>query len=654
MGGLADLTGTTLGRYKMISLIGRGGMATVYKARDAGLDRVVAVKLLHPHLSADSSFVARFRREARVVASLRHPNIVRVFDFDSVDGEYFMVMEFVDGPTLAALLKRLARRRQKLSPEEVERIFTPLCSAIDYADQQGLVHRDIKPANIILTRTGEPVITDYGIAKIAGATSYTLPGTVIGSAQYMSPEQAQGLLSDGRSDIYSLGICLFEALTGRVPYDGETTGTILAQHVNAAVPSARALNPELSEAVDALIARVLAKDPAQRYQHAAELARDLTEALGPVLGQPPATVVADAAPQDPAPAEAPPTEAALLTTAPDVAAATVLVAEPLVPGQETTKSDPEVDGGAVSRRGGRSGPPRRTVVVLAAAALLLVAGIVAAVALLRSGPSGTSSTTAAASISAPTAPLGSAVTSGPGSSVSSTTVADPGSGASAAADALLHEGRFQEAAAALNARLAQSPGDNGTRLRLAAVYLLIPGGALLAQTQSQMVVEAEPGNVTAHALLGKARLEGVVESDPGALPGAERELREALRLDPQSALSHAFLGELYARQDKKDEGLAEAGRAVEIGPEEFWAQASLGGVRGLRGEWPEAVDALQEAVRLQPHYAVLHLLLAEALTRAGRHGEAREHVQTAMGLDQGWADSARTRSVLAELDASGG
>ena len=225
------------------------------------------------------------------MAALRHPNIVQVYDFDSAEGLYFMVMEFVDGPTLATLLKRLSKKRQRLSPEEILRIFPPLCSAIDYANREGMVHRDIKPSNIILTRKGDPVLTDYGIARIAGATSYTMPGTVVGSAQYMSPEQAQGQLADNRSDIYSLGICLFEALTGRVPFDGETTATILAQHLTAPVPVARLLNPDLPSEVEAVLHRVLAKDPAARYQQAAELAPTWTPPCTPVLAPAGATVV---------------------------------------------------------------------------------------------------------------------------------------------------------------------------------------------------------------------------------------------------------------------------------------------------------------------------------------------------------------------------
>jgi serine/threonine-protein kinase len=233
-----DLVGRTLGRYEVTALVGRGGMATVYKARHPGLNRNVAVKVLHRHLAVDSAFVGRFRREARAVAALRHPNIVRVYDFDSEGDIYFIVMEFIDGPTLASFLKRLFKQGRHLSPQEILRLFSPMCSAIHYAHEQGMVHRDIKPSNIILTRQHEPILTDYGIARIAGATAYTIPGVVIGSAHYMSPEQAEGLPGDNRSDIYSLGIVLFEALTGSVPFQGETPASVLMKQVSSAPPPA--------------------------------------------------------------------------------------------------------------------------------------------------------------------------------------------------------------------------------------------------------------------------------------------------------------------------------------------------------------------------------------------------------------------------------
>jgi serine/threonine-protein kinase len=289
-----DLVGRTLGRYEVTALVGRGGMATVYKARHPGLNRNVAVKVLHRHLAVDSAFVGRFRREARAVATLRHPNIVRLHDFDNEGDIYFIVMEFIDGPTLASFLKRLFKQGRHLSPQEILRLFSPLCSAIDYAHQQGMVHRDIKPSNIILTRQHEPILTDYGIARIAGATAYTIPGVVIGSAHYMSPEQAEGLPGDNRSDIYSLGIVLFEALTGSVPFQGDTPLSVLMKQVSSAPPPALSLNPDLPPAIEAVVNKALAKDPNDRYQKASDLALALQEVFGEAAAEPAAAVEAGA------------------------------------------------------------------------------------------------------------------------------------------------------------------------------------------------------------------------------------------------------------------------------------------------------------------------------------------------------------------------
>ena len=209
-----DLTGRRLGRYQVTALVGRGGMATVYRATHPGLEQTVAIKVLHAHLASDPNMLGRFQREARAVAALRHPNIVRVVDFDRIDDVYFMVMEYVDGPTLSAHLREVAAGGGRLPKAEVLQLFEPLCSAVDYAHRQGMIHRDIKPSNVLLTARGEPVLTDYGIAKIVGVTQHTATGTVMGSAYYMSPEQAQGIAVDGRTDIYSLGVMLFELLAG--------------------------------------------------------------------------------------------------------------------------------------------------------------------------------------------------------------------------------------------------------------------------------------------------------------------------------------------------------------------------------------------------------------------------------------------------------
>jgi tRNA A-37 threonylcarbamoyl transferase component Bud32 len=430
---MEDLTGKTLGRYQLGSLIGRGGMATVYKARDPGLDRTVAIKLLHPHLSADPAFVARFRREARAVAALRHPNIVQVHEFDSSDGDYFMVMEFIDGPTLATLLARCRRKGAWLSSDQVVGIFKPLCSAVDYANGEGMVHRDIKPSNIILTSKGEPVITDYGIARIAGATSYTMPGTVVGSAQYMSPEQAQGQPADGRSDIYSLGVCLFEALTGRVPFDGETTASVLAQHLTAPVPAARTFNPDLSAGVEAVLARALAKNPNARYQQAADLGSDLEAVLRPGRGVGGGENRAAALPVDQVPAwdvAAPPPS---VTPVPSPTPAwtsppPVGISKP-IPAYTPTPAPPYDE--AAFRRVGPAPKRRRNWPAIIVLCAVLVAGAGVGLAfLVRAGGGGSSTTSLAVTTAATTVPTTVPTTASSTVSRSSTSGSDTGSSSS--------------------------------------------------------------------------------------------------------------------------------------------------------------------------------------------------------------------------------
>jgi len=277
---MESLVGRTLGKYELTAMIGGGGMATVYEARHPGLDQRVAVKVLHPFLATDSSFVDRFRREAHAVAALRHPNIVRVLDSDYEGQLYFMVMEYIGGPTLSTVLSG-RRAGGGLSLPEVYRIIPPLCGAVDYAAGRGMVHRDIKPANIIMTDDGDPILTDYGIAKMIGATSLTSPGTVVGSAHYMSPEQAQGQECDVRSDLYSLGVVLYECLAGTVPFNGDTTATVLIKHITEPVPSIRAARPNLPFALEPVLMRALAKLPRDRYESGAIFAEELSVALTP-------------------------------------------------------------------------------------------------------------------------------------------------------------------------------------------------------------------------------------------------------------------------------------------------------------------------------------------------------------------------------------
>jgi serine/threonine-protein kinase len=282
---MSDLAGATLGRYQVISRLGRGGMADVYKGFQPSLDRYVAIKVLHPSMVEDEEFVRRFQREAKNVARLRHPNIIQVFDYDNQGDIYYMVMEFLDGPTLKAALEEVHRRREEMPLQVALRIISDVGAALAYAHEMGVVHRDVKPANIMLDRTGRVILTDFGVAKMLTGTKVTVTGTVLGTPAYMSPEQGMGEPGDHRSDIYSLGVVLYELATGRLPYDADTPLAVLLKHAHDPLPMPRSVNPSLPEEIERIILRALAKEPADRYPTVQAMIDD-------IHGLPPATVPA--------------------------------------------------------------------------------------------------------------------------------------------------------------------------------------------------------------------------------------------------------------------------------------------------------------------------------------------------------------------------
>jgi serine/threonine protein kinase len=269
-------------RYLIDEMLGQGGMSAVYKATDPNLRRVVAVKMIHTHLSDNPDFVKRFEEEAAAVAQLRHPGIIQVYDFNQDDDVYYMVLEFVPGETIQDHLKRLNENNRRLPVDKVMEYMANICDAVDYAHQRGMIHRDIKPANIMLNTQGQVILMDFGIAKIVGGHRHTATGAVVGTAMYMSPEQIRGEQPDRRSDIYSLGVTLFEMVSGQPPFQADSAMTLMMMHVNDPVPDPRKLNPEVPEELITVIYKALAKNPNDRYQTAAEMASALRNALGRV------------------------------------------------------------------------------------------------------------------------------------------------------------------------------------------------------------------------------------------------------------------------------------------------------------------------------------------------------------------------------------
>lgn len=270
------MTGKSLTtRYQIVDKIGEGGMALVYRGLDTLLHREVAIKVLREQYASDEQFVERFRREAQAAASLSHPNVVNIYDVGEVDGVYFIVMEYVHGRSL----RRVIEEEGKLSPVRAARYALEICEGLQHAHDRGLIHRDIKPHNILITQDDRVKVTDFGIARAASSSTLTQTGIVIGSVHYFSPEQARGGQIGPQSDLYSLGIVLYEMLTGEVPFTGDSPISVALKQIGEAPPKITERRPDCPPALARIVGRALAKDLSERYQNAAELAADLRRYL---------------------------------------------------------------------------------------------------------------------------------------------------------------------------------------------------------------------------------------------------------------------------------------------------------------------------------------------------------------------------------------
>ena len=274
---MADLE--QLGDYEIVRVIASGGMGTVYLAKNIKSNREVALKVLSSQMSQDPEFVARFQREAQATAALRHPHVVQVYDTGVVDDNRYIAMEYLSGGTLQKEVQQLIIRNEYMPIARVIQITRQIASALDYAHKRGLIHRDIKPSNIMIAHDGRYVLTDFGIVMTQGGTKLTKAIETIGTPEYMAPEQIQGKTPDKRSDLYSLGIVLYEMLTGTAPFKAENTLAVLYKHVNEPPPTISRVRPELSSAIQALVNKSLAKDPEKRFQTAGEFIQALDRSL---------------------------------------------------------------------------------------------------------------------------------------------------------------------------------------------------------------------------------------------------------------------------------------------------------------------------------------------------------------------------------------
>ncbi len=278
------------GRYELEELVGSGGMSSVYRARDRLLERTVALKILHEQFTRDDDYVERFRREARAVAQLAHPNIVTVIDRGEQEGRQFIVFEYVDGMNL----KELMTQEGPLSPREAIELALQVARGLSFAHDQGLVHRDVKPQNVLLDGDGRAKVTDFGIAHAIDVDGMTITGTIMGTSNYIAPEQARGQPVDEQTDVYSLGCVLYELLAGEVPFDGDNFVAVAMRHVNDPVPSVRDARPDVPPRLDWAIQEAMAKDHHERFDSMADFASELEACHAELDGNEGATMVVPA------------------------------------------------------------------------------------------------------------------------------------------------------------------------------------------------------------------------------------------------------------------------------------------------------------------------------------------------------------------------
>jgi Tfp pilus assembly protein PilF/predicted Ser/Thr protein kinase len=541
------VVGENVGPYRITKQLGVGGMATVWKAYHPALDRYVAIKVLHPSFKEDPQFTARFQREAKIVAKLTHPHIVPIYDFSEHEGMAYLVMRYIDGRTLKAILKE-----GPLPLDRVMGILEPAGQALAYAHDQGVLHRDIKPSNFILSSEGEVFLTDFGLARMAETGDSTLSrDMLVGTPQYISPEQARGERLDARTDIYSLGVVLFEMLTGKVPYDADTPYAVIHDHIFSPLPLPTEFKPDVPGPVERVVLKALAKDRNDRFENVREMVSALQEALA----------------GEPVPIEAPPLLPEQSPEGPVPPAETV---EELLPVEAVEELSPPAPS---------QGRSRRLIAVIAALGILVgvcVCGSLSLVALRRAGKAAPVAEATAATVREdPAAHVYLArryVQQGNVDEAIAEYEAaidlDPGF-VEAYVDLgnlMVREGDFQRGLELFEEALDIEPGHVKAHLSMGDAYLQM-GDFDAAAYHYQMVVDLDPEAAGPHGKLGICLVQG------GDLELGRSECELALRLDSKVPEGHFCMGLYFARQGDTEQARREFEIVVESGAEMLAEQA---------------------------------------------------------------------------------
>ena len=596
---MANLSGKEIGKYRITERIGRGGMAEVYLGLHTHLDRQVAIKVLHGHLLEGGDFLARFKREAKAVANLRHPNIVQVHDFDIQDDIIFMVMEYIDGTDLQTKLVELDKKGERLSIKQIGSIIKDIAAALDYAHSKEMLHRDVKPSNILLDKGGKAYLTDFGIARLLSDKKLTATGTLIGTPAYMSPEQGMGEEVARESDIYSLGVVAFRLITGQLPYDAPTPIAIVQKQIADPIPDITKLIDDVPDSAQEVIETALAKSPKSRFPSAEALVtalRGALQALEPLepsikttLVEPAGEAVLHAPPVEMPEAELePPTELIDEGEPSETLKAPALVTEGEAKDKEETHLKPEI---------GEKKPSfissTRNKVIIGVGGLVVIAAVVLGTQFLGTTPPS----------SEPTQEMEPTIPAAPGIDEMS------GEQHFEEAHSLMNQGRWTNAIEALDSAIVAG-FENADVYGLRAYAKLNRGNLIPAIDDFTVAIELNP------EIFEYWRDRGETQFRLGNLDGALNDLSRGLEINPEDPLGYRYRSRVFSELGGVIEAIDDALQAAIHEPGNFENYFLFYEIYLNHGHPPLEraeliMEMLERALEIDPANPEIHILRGE-------------------------------------------